>query len=81
MSERNWFKGSYSGSQGDGCVEVAYHPDGVHDPNSKEKQGPTLTVDPAAWVDFILYAILWPLWRACGSNSESARCMPCSPNV
>ncbi|SCZ16648.1 protein of unknown function [Streptomyces sp. 136MFCol5.1] len=58
MSERNWFKGSYSGSQGDGCVEVAYRPDGVHGPNSKEKQGPTLTVDPAAWVDFILYAVL-----------------------
>jgi hypothetical protein len=54
--ELNWFKSSYSGSEGDSCVEVACRPDAVHVRDSKEKDGPRLAVTPAAWADFIGYA-------------------------
>ncbi|MBA4865618.1 DUF397 domain-containing protein [Streptomyces sp. PSKA54] len=54
-NELNWFKSSYSGSQGDSCVEVAHRPDAVHVRDSKEKEGPRFAVTPAAWADFIGY--------------------------
>jgi hypothetical protein len=57
-SELDWFKSSYSGSQGDSCVEVAYRPDVVFIRDSKEKQGPRLNLTPGAWADFIGYASL-----------------------
>jgi hypothetical protein len=53
--ELNWFKSSYSGSQGDSCVEVAYRPDAVYVRDSKDKDGPRLVVSPAAWADFVAY--------------------------
>ncbi|OAH10249.1 DUF397 domain-containing protein [Streptomyces jeddahensis] len=53
--ELNWFKSSYSGSQGDSCVEVAHRPDAVYVRDSKEKEGPRFAVAPTAWVDFIRY--------------------------
>ncbi|MEU3919984.1 DUF397 domain-containing protein [Streptomyces sp. NPDC029004] len=54
--ELNWFKSSYSGSEGDSCVEVARRPDAVHVRDSKEKDGSRLTVSQAAWVAFIEFA-------------------------
>lgn len=54
--ELNWFKSSHSGSEGDDCVEVAYRSDAVHVRDSKDKDGPRLSVSPAAWADFVTYA-------------------------
>jgi hypothetical protein len=54
----NWFKSSYSGSQGDSCVEVAYGRgagDGadVHVRDSKDKERRGVAVSPAAWAAFV----------------------------
>ncbi|MGP4085091.1 DUF397 domain-containing protein [Streptomyces sp. KR55] len=52
-SELTWFKSSYS-SSGDGdCVEVAPSPTTIHIRDSKNKQGPHLTVTPTTWSSFI----------------------------
>jgi hypothetical protein len=55
-SELDWFKSSYSGSEGDSCVEVAHTPGAVHVRDSKETDGPRFAVSPSAWVDFATYA-------------------------
>ncbi|MEU3651508.1 DUF397 domain-containing protein [Streptomyces sp. NPDC032161] len=61
-SELTWFKSSYSGSQGDDCVEVALsgRPQeataAVHVRDSKLDRSPRLTVTPEAWCDFLPYA-------------------------
>lgn len=61
-SELAWFKSSYSGSQGDSCVEVAVSWQGsgaaeaVRVRDSKEKRGPQLTLSPTAWNGFVSYA-------------------------
>lgn len=52
----NWFKSSYSGSQGDSCVEVAVRPGTVHVRDSKHLQGPQLGLSPAAWRAFVTRA-------------------------
>ncbi|MEU6367086.1 DUF397 domain-containing protein [Streptomyces sp. NPDC046931] len=55
-TELTWFKSSHS-SGGDGdCVEVALTPLTVHVRDSKNIQGPRLTLTPAAWTDFLSYA-------------------------
>ncbi|MFI1567459.1 DUF397 domain-containing protein [Streptomyces sp. NPDC020490] len=55
-SELDWFKSSYSGSQGDDCVEVAHAPGAVHVRDSKEKAaGPRFAVASSTWVDFLRY--------------------------
>jgi len=54
--ELHWFKSSHSGSQGDDCVEVAYRPQVVYVRDSKEQEGPVLSVSPAAWADFLAHA-------------------------
>ncbi|MFE3518128.1 DUF397 domain-containing protein [Streptomyces sp. NPDC059166] len=58
-----WFKSSYSGSEGGNCLEVAYarpesaaHSTTVHLRDSKNPDGPTFTVTPAAWASFTAYA-------------------------
>ncbi|WP_326583560.1 DUF397 domain-containing protein [Streptomyces sp. NBC_00481] len=62
MSELAWFKSSYSGSEGDSCVEVAVSWQGsgaaevVRVRDSKEKRGPQLALSPTAWNDFASYA-------------------------
>ncbi|CAM5521385.1 toxin [Streptomyces xanthochromogenes] len=48
-----WRKSSYSGSEGGACVEMAAHPAAVHVRDSKNPEGPTLTLDPAAWRGFL----------------------------
>ncbi len=47
--EMGWFKSSYSGGDGDNCVEVAVHPEAVHIRDSKDKGIRPLVVAPAAW--------------------------------
>ncbi|WP_405590652.1 DUF397 domain-containing protein [Streptomyces sp. NBC_01092] len=57
-TELAWFKSSYSGSQGDDCVEVATCPGLVHVRDSKDKEGGAqLALGPAAWQRFVTYAL------------------------
>ncbi|MGW7454154.1 DUF397 domain-containing protein [Streptomyces sp. NPDC054787] len=44
-----WFKSSYSGGDGDACVEVAPGRDTVHVRDSKVQDGPVLALAPASW--------------------------------
>ncbi|MFJ4917343.1 DUF397 domain-containing protein [Streptomyces sp. NPDC088726] len=48
----DWRKSSYSGSEGGACVEVAAHPLAVHVRDSKNPEGPALTLAPIAWAAF-----------------------------
>ncbi|MGY4979696.1 DUF397 domain-containing protein [Streptomyces sp. 900105755] len=48
-----WFKSSYSGSEGGDCVEVASTPATVRVRDSKAPDGPILTVSPAVWSEFL----------------------------
>ncbi|MBQ1108709.1 MULTISPECIES: DUF397 domain-containing protein [unclassified Streptomyces] len=49
-----WVKSSYSDSSNSNeCVEVATAPDAVHVRDSKNLQGPRLTVARAAWEAFV----------------------------
>jgi hypothetical protein len=51
--ELAWFKSSYS-SSGDGdCIEVAITPATIHIRDSKNKQGPRLTLSPTTWNRFL----------------------------
>ncbi|MFE3906885.1 DUF397 domain-containing protein [Streptomyces sp. NPDC059153] len=52
----DWRKSSYSGSEGGQCVEVAAHPTAVHVRDSKNPDGPTLTVAPTTWTAFAGFA-------------------------
>ncbi|WP_030249335.1 DUF397 domain-containing protein [Streptomyces violens] len=52
----SWRKSTYSGSDGDSCVEVAACPDTVHIRDSKDAEGPQLTVTARAWAEFVAYA-------------------------
>jgi hypothetical protein len=51
-----WFKSSYSSDQGGNCVEVAVGPGTVHVRDSKNPDGPILTVTPDAWAAFVRFA-------------------------
>ncbi|MFD4975645.1 DUF397 domain-containing protein [Streptomyces sp. NPDC058424] len=51
--ELDWFKSSYSGSEGDSCVEVAHAPGAVHVRDSKQSDGPRFEVAPSTWADFL----------------------------
>lgn len=61
-SELAWFKSSYSGSQGDDCVEVAVSwqesaaAEAVRVRDSKQQRGPQLALSPSVWSDFVSYA-------------------------
>ncbi|MEW2174983.1 DUF397 domain-containing protein [Streptomyces sp. NPDC005406] len=48
----DWTKSSYSSEQGGACVEIAAHPAAVHVRDSKNPEGPTLTLAPTAWTAF-----------------------------
>ncbi|MFI8853114.1 DUF397 domain-containing protein [Streptomyces sp. NPDC053499] len=56
-AELNWFKSSYSSSQGDNCVEVATLPGAVHVRDSKDTTIPSLCITPTAWSAFIAHAL------------------------
>ncbi|MFE9938174.1 DUF397 domain-containing protein [Streptomyces hirsutus] len=49
-----WFKSSYSGSEGGQCLEVAAHPTAIHIRDSKTLGAPHLTVTPETWTAFLL---------------------------
>ncbi|CUW29505.1 MULTISPECIES: DUF397 domain-containing protein [Streptomyces] len=58
-----WFKSSYSSSsEGDSCVEVGLNwsvaptPSTIHIRDSKQDDGPRLTVAPSTWTEFVSYA-------------------------
>ncbi|WP_030670237.1 DUF397 domain-containing protein [Streptomyces rimosus] len=55
-TEPAWFKSSYSGSQGDDCVEIATTSTTTHIRDSKNILGPHLTVPAHAWTAFLTYA-------------------------
>ncbi|MEU8132728.1 DUF397 domain-containing protein [Streptodolium elevatio] len=48
-----WFKSSYSGTQGDDCVEIAVTEQAVHVRDSKAATGPRLVVGPGDWAEFV----------------------------
>ncbi|WP_371548684.1 DUF397 domain-containing protein [Streptomyces sp. NBC_00554] len=55
--ELQWFKSSYSSSSEPGdCVEIAVALATIHVRDSKNTQGPCLTVEPTTWTDFVAYA-------------------------
>lgn len=56
IEERVWFKSSYSGSDGDSCVEVAQGTQAIHVRDSKDRRSPELALSPTAWHDFVSYA-------------------------
>jgi hypothetical protein len=55
-TELAWFKSSYSGTQGDSCVEIAVTEQAVHVRDSKDVAGPHLTVRGDRWVRFVRFA-------------------------
>ncbi|MEU1470734.1 DUF397 domain-containing protein [Streptomyces sp. NPDC005761] len=55
-TELNWFKSSYSGGDGDNCVEVALAARAVHVRDSKDTDRRPFAVSTAAWSDFTAYA-------------------------
>lgn len=50
---RVWRKSTYSSDEGGNCVEVAAAPAVVHIRDSKNPDGPILTVSPSAWAGFL----------------------------
>ncbi|MFB7930499.1 DUF397 domain-containing protein [Streptomyces sp. NPDC056039] len=55
-SELAWFKSSYSSSASGDCLEVATRPEAIHIRDSKNKQGPQLTLSPTTWTAFLTHA-------------------------
>ncbi|MBP8538320.1 DUF397 domain-containing protein [Streptomyces sp. MK37H] len=55
MTQQDWFKSSYSGSEADNCVEVAIRTEAVHIRDSKDTERTPLTVSPEAWTAFIAH--------------------------
>ncbi|MEU5635771.1 DUF397 domain-containing protein [Streptomyces rishiriensis] len=51
-----WIKSSYSTPDGPDCVEVAAAPARILVRDSKDPQGPRLTLAPTAWTAFLPYA-------------------------
>ena len=54
--EPNWAKSSYSSDEGAECVEVATASDTILIRDSKNPDGPRLTIAPTTWAAFLPYA-------------------------
>ncbi|MEU8515772.1 DUF397 domain-containing protein [Kitasatospora sp. NPDC048722] len=54
--ELAWFKSSHSSNEGGECVEVAETPEAIYVHDSKDKSGPQLVFEPAAWKAFVDFA-------------------------
>ncbi|WP_433857055.1 DUF397 domain-containing protein [Streptomyces kronopolitis] len=54
--EPHWAKSSYSSDEGGECVEVATTPGTVLIRDSKNPDGPRLTLAPTTWAAFLPYA-------------------------
>ncbi|MFF3487727.1 DUF397 domain-containing protein [Streptomyces sp. NPDC002701] len=53
-TELHWFKSSYSDSSDiNDCLEIAKSPAAVHVRDSKDAEGPHVTLSPAAWSSFV----------------------------
>lgn len=52
-SEPTWFKSSYSGTQGDNCIEVAVAEHSVRVRDSKDVTRPHLAVGRTGWDRFV----------------------------
>lgn len=48
-----WVRSSYSNGAGGECVERAISGEGIHLRDSKDTQGPVVTVSHAAWASFV----------------------------
>ncbi|MFG3657079.1 DUF397 domain-containing protein [Streptomyces sp. NPDC047706] len=55
-TEPAWFKSSYSGSEGDNCVQVADCPEAVRVRDSKDEEGGQLALSRTTWSTFVAYA-------------------------
>ncbi|MDI6408501.1 DUF397 domain-containing protein [Streptomyces albus] len=55
-TELAWFKSTYSGSDGDSCVEVAIAERAVHVRDSKDVSRPAFTVGREGWRQFVRFA-------------------------
>ncbi|MFE7119682.1 DUF397 domain-containing protein [Streptomyces sp. NPDC057654] len=56
MTEPAWFKSSYSGTEGDNCVEVAVTEQTVRVRDSKDVARPHLAIGRRGWAQFVRYA-------------------------
>ncbi|CAM5530174.1 hypothetical protein STENM223S_01110 [Streptomyces tendae] len=54
-SELAWYKSSYSGTQGDSCVEIAIAEEGVHIRDSKDVTRPAFAVGRDGWRTFVRF--------------------------
>ncbi|MET8009884.1 DUF397 domain-containing protein [Streptomyces sp. NPDC005271] len=50
-----WFKSSYSGTEGDNCIEVAVTERTVHVRDSKDVTLPGLAIAHDGWAQFVRY--------------------------
>ncbi|WMX44607.1 DUF397 domain-containing protein [Streptomyces roseicoloratus] len=55
-TELTWFKSSYSGTQGDNCVEVAMTAQAVRVRDSKDVTRPDVAVGREGWSRFVEFA-------------------------
>ncbi|MFD8588324.1 DUF397 domain-containing protein [Streptomyces sp. NPDC059637] len=62
-TDLNWFKSSYSDSEGANCVEVAFGSGAVHVRDSKNRDGGSLAFPPQAWSAFVDFAAQQPTER------------------
>ncbi|BFO16359.1 DUF397 domain-containing protein [Streptomyces sp. KM77-8] len=56
MSELAWFKSSYSGTQGDDCVEVAIAEQAIQVRDSKDMTRPPFAMHRQGWERFVRFA-------------------------
>lgn len=59
MPTHHWRKSTYSGDASN-CVEIAATPTTIHIRDSKNTDGPHLSVMSSAWMPFISYAAAPP---------------------
>ncbi|GAA2659051.1 DUF397 domain-containing protein [Streptomyces vastus] len=52
-TELAWFKSTYSGSQGDSCIEVAVTEQAIHVRDSKDVAQPHFAVGREGWSQFV----------------------------
>lgn len=55
-SELTWFKSSYSGTEGDNCIEVGFTEQAVYVRDSKDVARPGLAIGRDGWAQFVRFA-------------------------
>lgn len=53
----SWRKSTYSGGEGGECLEVASCPHTIHVRDSKNPDGPRLSLSSPAWADFLAHTV------------------------